>query len=134
MPLQSVSQGFRDISMTFAKHPLTNDLIALKNANTIQRSLKNIIFTFPGEKPFDPEFGSKVSRMLFEIITPLTANRIKREIEYSIDRYEPRVSLTNVKVVPNYDNNEFNVLIAYDIVGIDVPSQQLDFVLQSTSQ
>jgi len=134
MPLQSVSQGFRDISMTFAKHPLTNDLIALKNANTIQRSLKNIIFTFPGEKPFDPEFGSKVSRMLFEIITPLTANRIKREIEYSIDRYEPRVSLTNVKVVPNYDNNEFNVLIAYDIVGINVPSQQLDFVLQSTSQ
>ena len=134
MPLQSVSQGFKDISMTFAKHPLTNDLIALKNANAIQRSLKNIIFTFPGEKPFDPEFGSQVSRMLFEIITPLTANRIKREIEYSIDRYEPRVSLNDVKVVPNYDNNEFNVLIAYDIVGINVPSQQLDFVLQSTSQ
>jgi phage baseplate assembly protein W len=134
MPLQSVSQGFRDISMTFAKHPLTNDLIALKNANTIQRSLKNIIFTFPGEKPFDPEFGSQVSRMLFEIITPLTANRIKREIEYSINRYEPRVLLNDVTVVPNYDNNEFNVLIAYDIVGINVPSQQLDFVLQSTSQ
>ena len=134
MPLQSVSQGFKDISMTFAKHPLTNDLIALKNANAIQRSLKNIIFTFPGEKPFDPVFGSQVSRMLFEIITPLTANRIKREIEYSIDRYEPRVSLNDVKVVPNYDNNEFNVLIVYDIVGINVPSQQLDFVLQSTSQ
>ncbi len=134
MPLQSVSQGFRDISMTFAKHPLTNDLIALKNTNAIQRSLKNIVFTYPGEKFFDPEFGSKVSRMLFEIITPLTANRIKREIEYSIDRYEPRVSLTKVKVIPNYDNNEFNVLIAYDIIGINVPSQQLDFVLQSTSQ
>jgi phage baseplate assembly protein W len=72
--------------------------------------------------------------MLFEIITPLTANRIKREIEYSIDRYEPRVSLTKVKVIPNYDNNEFNVLIAYDIIGINVPAQQLDFVLQSTSQ
>ena len=134
MPLQSVSQGFKDISMTFAKHPLTNDLIALKNANAIQRSLKNIVFTYPGEKFFDPEFGSKVSRMLFEIITPLTANRIKREIEYSIDRYEPRVSLTKVKVIPNYDNNEFNVLIAYDIIGINVPAQQLDFVLQSTSQ
>jgi len=134
MPLQSVSQGFRDISMTFAKHPLTNDLIALKNTNAIQRSLKNIVFTYPGEKPFDPEFGSKVSRMLFEIITPLTANRIKREIEYSIDRYEPRVSLTKVKVIPNYDNNEFNVLIAYNIIGINVPAQQLDFVLQSTSQ
>mgnify|MGYP000004617348 FL=1 len=113
---------------------MTNDLIALKNTNAIQRSLKNIVFTYPGEKFFDPEFGSKVSRMLFEIITPLTANRIKREIEYSIDRYEPRVSLTKVKVIPNYDNNEFNVLIAYDIIGINVPAQQLDFVLQSTSQ
>ena len=132
MPLQSVSQGFRDISMTFAKHPLTNDLIALKNTNAIQRSLKNIVFTYPGEKFFDPEFGCKVSRMLFEIITPLTAIRIKREIEYSIDRYEPRVSLTNVKVIPNYDNNEFNVTVSYYIVGIDVPEQELSFVLEST--
>jgi len=132
MPLQSVSQGFRDISMTFAKHPLTNDLIALKNTNAIQRSLKNIVFTYPGEKFFDPEFGSKVSRMLFEIITPLTANRIKREIEYSIDRYEPRVSLTKVKVIPNYDNNEFNVTVSYYIVGMDVPEQELSFVLEST--
>ena len=134
MPLQSVSQGFKDISMTFARNPLTSDLIALKNTNAITRSVRNIIFTYPGEKPFDPEFGSQVSRMLFENIDPLNAIKIKREIRYSIDRYEPRVLLTNVEVTPNYDGNAFDVLIAYNIIGIDVPTQQLEFVLQSTSQ
>ena len=134
MPLQSISQGFKDISMTFARNPLTSDLIALKNTNAITRSVRNIIFTYPGEKPFDPEFGSQVSRMLFENIDPLNAIKIKREIRYSIDRYEPRVLLTKVEVTPDYDGNAFNVLIAYNIVGIDVPAQQLEFVLQSTSQ
>ena len=134
MPLQRVSQGFKDISMTFARHPLTSDLIALKNTNAITRSVRNIIFTYPGEKPFDPEFGSQVSRMLFENIDPLNAIKIKREIRYSIDRYEPRVLLTNVEVTPNYDGNAVDVLIAYYIIGIDVPTQQLEFVLQSTSQ
>jgi len=133
MPLQRVSQGFKDISMTFARNPLTNDLIALKNINAITRSVRNIIFTYPGEKPFDPEFGSQVSRMLFENIDPLNAIKIKREIRYSIDRYEPRVLLTNVEVTPDYDGNAFNVLIVYDVIGIDVPAQQLQFVLQSTS-
>ena len=134
MPLQRISQGFKDISMTFARNPLTSDLIALKNTNAITRSVRNIIFTYPGEKPFDPEFGSQVSKMLFENIDPLNAIKIKREIRYSIDRYEPRVLLTNVEVTPDYDGNAFNVIIAYNIIGIDVPSQQLEFVLQSTSQ
>ena len=134
MPLQSVSQGFKDISMTFQRNPLTGDLIALKNTNAITRSIRNIIFTYPGEKPFDPEFGSQISRSVFENITPITAIKIKREIEYSINRYEPRVILTEVDVSPNYDGNAFDVLIAYNVVGIDVPTQQLDFVLQSTSQ
>ena len=134
MPLQRVSQGFKDISMTFARNPLTNDLIALKNANAITRSVRNIIFTYPGEKPFDPEFGSQVSRMLFESIDPLNAIKIKREIRYSIERYEPRVLLTKVQVVTDYDGNAYDVQIVYNIIGIDVPSQQLEFVLQSTSQ
>ena len=134
MPLQRVSQGFKDISMTFVRNPLTSDLIALKNTNAITRSVRNIIFTYPGEKPFDPEFGSQVSRMLFENIDPLNAIKIKREIRYSIDRYEPRVLLTNVEVTPDYDGNAFDVIIAYNIIGIDVPTQQLEFVLQSTSQ
>jgi phage baseplate assembly protein W len=134
MPLQRVSQGFKDISMTFQRNPLNNDLIALKNITAITRSVRNIIFTYPGEKPFDPEFGSQVSRMLFENADPINSIRMKREIEYSINRYEPRVLLTSVVVNPNYDSNSYDVGINYNVIGIDVPTQNLEFVLQSTSQ
>ena len=134
MPLQRISQGFKDISMTFQRNPLTNDLIALKNITAITRSVRNIIFTYPGEKPFDPEFGSQISRMLFENADPINSIRMKREIEYSINRYEPRVLLTSVVVNPNYDSNSYDVGINYNVIGIDVPTQNLEFVLQSTSQ
>ena len=81
MPLERVSQGFRDVSMSFKKNPLNDDLILLKNANAIARSIKNIVFTFPGEKPFNETFGSRVSRLLFDNFDDLTASNIKDEIE-----------------------------------------------------
>ena len=129
MPLQSISQGFKDISMTFARNPLTSDLIALKNTNAITRSVRNIIFTYPGEKPFDPEFGSGISESLFENLDEVTALAIKEEIEYSIVNYEPRVDLVSVVVDPDYDGNQYFVTIVYIIVGLNVPPQQLEFVL-----
>jgi phage baseplate assembly protein W len=132
MPLQRVSQGFKDISMSFQSNPLTNDLIALKNENAIARSVRNIVFTLPGEKFFNPNFGSRISRSLFENLDNSSALVIKDEIENSIRNYEPRVSLVDVQVNPDFDNNSFDVIIIYRIVGIDVPAQQLQFVLQPT--
>ncbi len=132
MPLQRVSQGFKDISMSFQSNPLTNDLIALKNESAIARSVRNIVFTLPGEKFFNENFGSRISRSLFENLDSSSALTIKDEIENSIRNYEPRVSLIDVKVNPDFDNNAFDVIINYRIVGIDVPSQQLQFVLQPT--
>ena len=132
MPLERVSQGFRDISMTFKRHPLNDDLIVLKNEQAIARSVKNIVFTTPGEKFFDEDFGSKINEALFENIDSISANVIQQEIRQSITNYEPRVNLRGVKVNPNYDNNEFNVTIVYEIIGADVPPQELQFVLQQT--
>ena len=132
MPLERVSQGFKDISMTFQSNPLNNDLIGLKNENAIARSVRNIVFTLPGEKFFDEDFGSDVSRLLFENMTDLTANTLKNQISESISNFEPRVRLIRVTTNPNFDNNEYNVTIQYQIIGIDVPAQQLDFVLQPT--
>jgi phage baseplate assembly protein W len=132
MPLQRVSQGFKDISMTFQSNPLTNDLIALKNESAIARSVRNIVFTLPGEKFFNENFGSKVSRSLFENVDQISASIINDEIRNSITNYEPRVSLIDVQTNPDYDNGAFDVIIVYRIVGIDVPPQQLQFVLQST--
>ena len=132
MPLERVSQGFKDVSMTFQKHPLTRDILALKNESAIARSVRNIVFTVPGEKPFDEDFGSQISQALFENINDISANIIKSEIQSSLKRYEPRVNVREVDVKPNFDQNEFNVTIVYEIIGADVPPQELQFVLQST--
>ena len=118
--------------MTFKRHPLNDDIIALKNEQAIARSVRNIVFTTPGEKFFDEDFGSKINEALFENIDPISANVIQQEIRQSITNYEPRVNLRGVKVNPNYDNNEFNVTIVYEIIGADVPPQELQFVLQQT--
>ena len=131
MPLERVSQGFKDLSMTFQSSPLNDDLIALKNANAIARSLRNIVFTLPGEKFFNPNFGSRITESLFENIDEISATVIVDEIRESIDNYEPRVELIDVKVNPDYDNNGFDVNIVYEIIGIEIPAQELQFVLQS---
>ena len=131
MPLERVSQGFRDISMSFKSNPLNDDLIALKNANAIARSIRNIVFTVPGEKFFQEDFGSDVSQSLFENFDDLTATIIRDQIESSVERFEPRVNLREVLVNPDFDQNLFDVIIYYDIVGADIPPQQLQFVLQS---
>ena len=132
MPIQRVSQGFRDLSMTFQRNPLNDDLVVLKNATAIARSVKNIVFTQPGEKFFDEDFGSRVSRFLFENINPVTASNIRDEIVQSVLNYEPRVELRTVTVVPDYESNAMNATIIYDIIGADIPPQQLDLVLQPT--
>tara|TARA_B100001175_G_C19228828_1_gene504289 strand:- start:263 stop:664 length:402 start_codon:yes stop_codon:yes gene_type:complete len=132
VPLERISQGFKDISMTFQRHPLTDDLIALKNEQAIARSLRNIVFTTPGEKFFNETFGSRISNALFDNVDDISASLIIDEIRQSITNFEPRVDLIDVKAEPNFDNNEFNVRIVYNIVGVDVPIQDLQFVLQQT--
>ena len=131
MPLERVSQGFKDISMTFQANPLNNDLIAIKNENAIARSVKNIVFTLPGEKFFKPNFGSRISKVLFENIDDITASVIVDEIKESIRNNEPRVEVLDVQAFPDFDNNQFDVMIVYEIIGADVPPQQLEFVLES---
>ncbi len=132
MPLERVSQGFKDISMTFQVNPLNSDLIAIKNETAIARSIRNIVFTLPGEKFFNENFGSNISKSLFENIDEISASIIVDEIRQSIGNYEPRVSLIDVRAYPDYDNNSFDVTIIYQVIGADVPAQQLQFVLQST--
>ena len=132
MPLERVSRGFKDVSMSFKVNPLNNDLVALKNATAISRSVRNIVFTTPGEKFFQPSFGSRVSQMLFENMDEITSLSIRDEIENSIRRFEPRVDLKSVQVNPDFDGNQYDVVITYQIIGADVSEQQLEFVLQPT--
>ena len=131
MPVERISKGFKDISATFQINPMNDDLIALKNENAIARSLRNLIFTVPGEKPFQPSIGSRVSQLLFESLDQITATQIKGEIEYTIKSFEPRVKLEEVKVTPDFDENTFNCAIKYEIVGTS-EIQELTFVLEPT--
>ena len=129
MPTQRVSKSFKDLSMSFKFNPLSGDLIALKNENAIARAVRNIVLTTPGEKFFDPDFGSSISEILFENVDEITAVSIEDEIKSSLKNYEPRVELIDVNVDPNFDENQFDVIISYRIVGIDIPPSQLEFAL-----
>ena len=132
MPVERVSKSFKDLSMSFQVNPINYDLIAIKNETAIARSIRNLVLTYPGERFFNQNLGSKVSRTLFENIDDISASVIKDEIENTINNYEPRVDLIDVLVNPDYDNNNFNVTVNYYIVGIDALPQQLSFALQPT--
>lgn len=132
MPLERVSRGFRDLSMTFSRNPLSNDLIQLKDATAIGRAVRNLVMTHTSERFFQPKLGSRISRLLFEPMTAILADQIKDEIRTTITQFEPRVRLNKVVCIPNYEGNDYEITIRYTIVGIDIPAQELNFVLQPT--
>jgi len=132
MPVERISKGFKDVSMSFQVNPITSDIIGVKNDTAIARSIRNLVLTTPGERFFNPDLGSGVSKVLFETIDEISSSVIRDEIEETIIRFEPRVKLEDVRVKPNYDNHEFDVTVTYTIVGIDALPQQLTFALQPT--
>ena len=132
MPQKRVKRKYKDISMSFENNPLNDDLVSLNDTTAIARSLRNIVFTQPGEKFFNPDFGSRITESLFENVDEVSALAIEDEIKSSIINFEPRVNLLSTIVVPNPDDNEMNVTIEYEITGIDIPPQQLEFVLLPT--
>ncbi len=125
-----VSKQFKDISGTFKINPLNSDAIAIKNETAIARSIRNLIFTLTGEVPYST-IGSSVNRLLFENMDSFTATALETEIRGVLTN-EPRINVINVDIVPNFENNEFNVTLVYEIIGIDVPPQQLNVALVST--
>jgi phage baseplate assembly protein W len=131
MPVERVSKEFKDISLSLQINPLNYDLITIKNETAIARSIRNLVFTLPGEKFFNQTLGSRVNQLLFDPMDDITSSSIQDEIKNTIENYEPRVNLISVDVFPNYDTYEFNITIRYYIVGIDVLPQELSFALQS---
>ena len=116
MPVERVSRGFKDISMSFQVNPINNDIIGVKNDTAIARSIRNLIFTVPGERFFNENLGSKVSQTLFDTVDDISASAIRDEIEETIIKYEPRVKIQDIRVNPDYDNHTFDVTIVYDII------------------
>ena len=132
MAIKRISRGFKDISLSFLPHPVTNDLPILMNERAIVRSVRNIVETIPTEKFFDSLFGTDVRDSLFENLTNSTVTILTDQIRTSILNYEPRVENINVEVNAKPDLNSLEIIIFFDIVGLDLPTQTFSFILEPT--
>jgi len=132
MAIQRTSRSFKDISLSFEPHPITRDLQVLRNESAIRRSVRNIVQTIPTEKVFNSLFGSNIRESLFEFIDFGTASAIRDQIEISINNFEPRVENVQIEVQPLSDQNAFNVIVVFDIIGQEFPTQEYSFLLEAT--
>ena len=123
------SRAFKDINLSFKRHPVTNDVLTIRDEDAIKRSVRDIIFTILGEKPFEPEFGSVINDSLFELNTSLNEMKVSDEIKQSLLNFEPRIDNIRVTVSIYPDSNELNCAVQYDIVGIPAPTQEVDVLL-----
>lgn len=127
--MASVSREFKDINLSFKRHPVTNDLLTIKNEDAIKRSVQNIVLTIVGEKPFESLFGTNVSDSLFELNTSLQHIGIKEQILSSINNFEPRVNNLDAAVTIDSDSHDMYVTVQYDIIGLPIPTQTVDVLL-----
>ena len=131
MPI-SISRNFRDISLSFSRHPVTNDILILKNEDAIKKSVVNLIRTRIGERFFNNLLGTSVDNSLFELNGLEVSTILDEEIKTVLSNFEPRIVVNDVIVESMEDSNELNVKISYDIVGLPFPLQNIEFLLQPT--
>ena len=127
--MAGISRTFKDISLSFKRHPVTNDIISLKNEDAIKRSVQNIVLTMVGEKAFVPYFGTNVNDSLFNLNTSVEAVGLKEQITTAINNFEPRVNNLNITVTVDADSNDMYATIEYDIIGLPVPTQVVEVLL-----
>ena len=127
-----ISRKFRDISFSFARNPVNDDILSINDADAIKRAVINLVRTKSGERFYNSLVGTEVEASLFEVQSPEVANNLKIDIENVLKNYEPRVADVEVEVNYPLDSNEIYIQIAYTIVGLALPTQNIEFVLQST--
>ena len=124
--------SFKDINITFKRHPVTNDLVVSRDASAIKQAIVNLLLTNKGERPFKPDYGSDIRSYLFEPLDYGTAAQIELSIKNTIAKFEPRIAVRTMETYPNYDNNSFDVDMTYEIVGSDDPPVAVELVLNRT--
>ena len=129
MPIK-ISRGFKDISLSFTRHPVTNDITVLKNEDAIKKSVMNLCRTSINERFFNPLIGTRIGQSLFEINDPDIAEFLEQDIENTLNNYEPRIKVKSVNSESILDSNELNIKVEYDIVGLPLPLQNIEFLLQ----
>ena len=132
MATKRLSRGFKDISLSFVPHPVTKDISVLTNERAIVRAVRNLVETIPTERFFQPFIGSDIRASLFENFDIDTADEIKDQIIETVTIYEPRVDNLDVVINAQPDRNSLEVTVFFDIVGLDVPTQSFNFLLEPT--
>ena len=127
-----ISRAFKDISLSFSRHPVTNDLVALKNEDAVKKSVINLCRTKLNERFFNDLIGTSVDNSLFELIDSGIGDVLEREIEALLKNFEPRINLSDINVIANQDSNSLEIKVAYQIVGLPLPQQNIEFLLQPT--
>lgn len=131
MALQ-ISRSFKDISLSFTRHPITNDISILKNEDAIKKSVMNLVKTQLGERFFNSILGSSVSNSLFELHSDEISIILDTEIKTLLENFEPRVKLLEFSITSTEDAHELEVYISYEIIGQPIPTQNIEFILQPT--
>jgi phage baseplate assembly protein W len=130
--MKRISRKFRDISLTFARNPVTNDILVLNDADAIKKSVVNLVRTRIGERFFNSLLGTDIENSVFELQSVPLARSLQIDIETLIRNFEPRIKVSSVEVnYPEY-TNELNIIISYDIIGLSIATQTVDFILQPT--
>ena len=128
----ATSLSFKDLNITFKKHPVTNDVVVSRDASAIKQAIVSLLLTNKGERLMNPKYGSDIRSYLFEPLDYGTAAQIKANIRSTIDRFEPRISISDIKCIPNFNDNGFDVEMTYIIRGSDEPPIAVDIFLERT--
>ena len=128
----ATSLSFKDLNITFKKHPVTNDVVVSKDASAIKQAIVNVLLTNRGERLMNPRYGSDIRRFLFEPLDYGTGFQIKANIRDTLDKFEPRISVLDIKCTPNFDDNGFDVVLQYNVRGTDDPPVAVEFFLSRT--
>jgi phage baseplate assembly protein W len=125
----NATREYKDLDLNFMVHPIRKDINKVTNQMAVINSIKNIILTSHYEKPFQPDFGSNVRKLLFENLDIITASALEREIEQTIRNFEPRVRVVSVKAIPDFNNNGFSVQMEFYIINQTAPVS-ISFLLE----
>ena len=115
------TRTFTDFNLLFSKHPVSNDLNVKTNEDAVKSSLRNLISTKNYERPFHPEIGCQVHSLLFENFTPVTVQTMKRSIFEVVRKFEPRVTILDIKIMDRQDENRIDLDIIFKLTNSDRP-------------
>ena len=127
-----ISRSFKDISLSFKRHPVTNDVLVIKNEDAIKKSVINLCRTRLTERFFNDLLGTSIEDSLFELNNGEVASSVEEEVKVLLQNFEPRINVTDVIVDTETDPNGLYISVRYNIVGLPVAAQNIEFLLQPT--